>query len=225
MTNVFSQEVRYYPWVGDRYWEQSERWLILGESSYGLPPTETFAVQHMIRAHCGQSSGTFQKGTYRVCAAAERLIAGHDQLDPDNFWQTVAFYNFVRDSMQKAMMRPTPLQFRQSFTAFNEVVCHLKPTVVLVLGIGLWDILPGERDGWTKGPERAVSMPTSPRKFSLWTGCCHHGSQRHVFSCFPVAHPSSRGFAAHRWKDWMNAAKTCIALRRYTAGGDAISGR
>ncbi|MBJ9624450.1 hypothetical protein [Burkholderia multivorans] len=214
MTTAYSGEVRYHPWVGDQYSVQEPRWLVLGESSYGLQPSDTYAVQHMIRAHCGDHTGTFEKGTYRVCAAAERLITGREQLDPANFWRTVAFYNFVRDSMEKPMVRPTTLQFKQSLGAFNEVVCHLKPTVVLVLGIKLWDLLPGERNGWTKGPEHAISMPTNSRKFSLWTGRSEHASRRHIFDCFPVAHPSNRRFAASTWKEWMDVAKTAIATRR-----------
>ncbi|RFU44746.1 hypothetical protein [Paraburkholderia sp. DHOC27] len=213
MATGYSDEVRYYPWVGDHYSKQQQRWLVLGESSYELQLTETHAVTHMIRAHCGDSTSTFETGRYRVCAAAERLITGCEDPAPVHFWQTVAFYNYVRDSMAGAKARPTTLQFRQSLAAFNEVVCRLRPTVVLVLGIRLWDVLPGERDGWTKGPELALSMPTNARKLSLWTGRAQHASESHEFTCFPVAHPSSRRFASSRWKDWMDAAKACIAAQ------------
>ncbi|MGF6412379.1 hypothetical protein [Paraburkholderia sp. MM5482-R1] len=213
MLTGYSDEVRYHPWVGDQYWQQEQRWLILGESSYQLHPTDTMAVPDMIRAHCGDATVGFEKGTYRVCAAAERLMSGRNELDPARFWQKVAFYNYVLESMADSKARPTTLQYRQSLPAFNEVVCELKPHVVLVLGIKLWDALPGEREGWQKGPELEVSMPTNSRKLSLWTANVERPLKHHIFKCFPVAHPSSRGFKADAWKDWMIAAKATVAAQ------------
>lgn len=221
MTMDYSTEVRYHPWVGERYREQQPRWLILGESSYGLGLTETCAVQEMIRAHCGATTDSFETGVYRVCAGAERLMTGQYSLDPATkvaFWQTVAFYNYVRDSLSESTSRPTPVQYAQSLAAFNEVVCELKPHVVLVLGIGLWDALPSQRKGWVKGPELELSMPTNSRKLSLWTGHAEHDAERHSFLCFPVVHPSRQGFAAGDWKDWMTAAKAAVAANSIAAG-------
>lgn len=214
MTVKYSTDVRYHPWIGGHYWRQEQRWLVLGESTYGLDPAETFAVQDMIRAHCGVATGGFERGVYRVCAATERLMTGQDDLGPTtrhDFWQTVAFYNFVRDSLPASTARPTPMQFKQSLAAFNEVICEVRPHVVLVLGLGLWDALPGERDGWTRGRELEVAMPAHRRKLGIWTGYAECTPERHTFACFPVAHPSSRGFAASRWRDWMASAKNAIA--------------
>ncbi|MBB5508731.1 hypothetical protein [Paraburkholderia atlantica] len=96
MTAEYSAEVRYHPWVCDRYWDQHQRWLILGESGYGLGPTDTLAVQEMIRAHCGATTETFDTGVYRVCAGAERLMTGQYSLDCDAGTSWVPARNLVR---------------------------------------------------------------------------------------------------------------------------------
>jgi hypothetical protein len=221
MTAEYSAEVRYHPWVGDRYWDQPQRWLILGESGYGLGAKEATAVQEMIRAHCGAITDSFDTGTYRVCAGAQRLMTGRDSLrtaSTRDFWQTVVFYNYVRESMKDAAQRPTTKQFRDSHRAFNEVVCKARPHGVLVLGLKLWMALPGERDGWTKGPEQDIVMPvprSSSRRLSVWTGNAEDTTCTHRFACFPVVHPSSIGFAANKWRDWMLAAKRAVAASHF----------
>ncbi|MDN7967547.1 hypothetical protein QZM91_08280 [Burkholderia multivorans] len=217
MTTAYSAEVRYHPWVGDRYSAQQERWLILGESSYALSPTDANATREMILAHCGAATVNFDTGIYRVCAGAERLVTGRDTLDAASrkeFWRTVAFYNYVNDSMPSRQQRPTAKQFRDSLRAFNDVVCQTQPHVVLVLGLRLWMALPGERDGWTKGIEQDIVMPiqrSRSRKLSVWTGMADGKTTTHRFVCFPVVHPSTIGFAASAWRDWMIAAKRTVA--------------
>jgi hypothetical protein len=216
MTTEYSDEVRYQPWIGDRYFEQERRWLLLGESSYYLGPTETHAVQEMIRAQYGGATDTSQNGTYRLFAGAERLMTGRRDLDAattKEFWQTVAFYNYVRDSMPSSKQRPTRKQFKESRQAFNEVVCRIKPHAVLVLGMTIWMALPGEREGWAKGPEQDIFMPVErprSRRLSVWNGYAEGTSGIHRFACFPVMHPSSVGFAASKWGDWMLAAKGTV---------------
>jgi len=216
MKPAYSAEVRYHPWVGDDYWDQQERWLLLGESNYGLGPTETFAVQEMIRAQYGAAIDPSQNGTYRLFAGAERLMTGRDSLDTAStkeFWQTVAFYNYVRESMTDAEQRPTAKDFKASHQAFNHVICQTRPHVVLVLGLDLWMALPDERDGWSKGVEQDIVMPverSASRKLSVWTGCARDTSGSHRFACFPVTHPSAIGFTANIWRDWMDAAKRTV---------------
>ena len=217
MTTGYSAQVRYHPWVGDRYWDQEQRWLLLGESGCCLAPNRTDALQKMIPAQHGPAVDSCQGGTDRLFAGVERLMTGRDLLDAagtEDFWQTVAFYNYVRDSMGSSMQRPTPKQLRESLPAFSEVICELRPHVVLVLGLKLWMALPGERERWTKGKEQSIVMPVprlASRKLTVWTGYAESAGVSHRFHCFPVMHPSSRGFAAGNWRDWMLAARRIIA--------------
>ncbi|MGN6666146.1 MAG: hypothetical protein ACTHKH_04125 [Trinickia sp.] len=217
MTTGYSAQVRYHPWVGDRYWEQEQRWLLLGESGYGLDSKGADALQQMIQAQNGVIIDPEQDAAYRLFAGAQRLMTGRDLLDSagtKDFWRTVAFYHYVRDSMGSSMQRPTPRQMKESLPAFNEVVCQIRPHVVLVLGLKLWMALPGERDGWERGKERNIAMPVprlASRKLSVWTGCAESAGVTHRFHCFPVMHPSSRGFAAGNWRNWMLAARRAIA--------------
>lgn len=217
MTTGRSAEARYCPWVGERYWEQEQRWLLLGESSFGPGLTDKQAVQQMIRANHDAPIDPSQNVTYRLLSGTERLMTGRDLLDSagtKDFWQTVAFYNYLRENTQSSTQRPTIKQFKAALPAFNEVICQTKPDVVLVLGVKLWMALPGEQDGWVRGKERDIVMPVTrlaSRKLSVWTGYAKCAGLTHRFQCFPVMHPASKGFAAGAWRDWMAAAKRMIA--------------
>ncbi|HEY2021873.1 hypothetical protein [Paraburkholderia sp.] len=113
------------------------RWLILGESGYGLRQDEQRETEWMIRAHNGDPQEGWKSIRYDICTAAERLMTGSPQLNDDarlRFWNTVAFYNFVRESMPNAQVRPTKRQFTESRSAFSEVIQTHKPHVVLEVG-------------------------------------------------------------------------------------------
>lgn len=59
------------------------------------------------------------------------------------FWNSVAFYNFVQECVGKPNMRPTPDGLRSSLKGFSTVLSELqpKPRLVVVLGRLVWDTL------------------------------------------------------------------------------------
>ncbi|WP_233808669.1 hypothetical protein [Paraburkholderia sp. HP33-1] len=219
MAAIYSSEVRYHPWVGNQYKDQKIRWLILGESGYGLRQNEPRETEWMIRAHNGDRQDGWDPMRYDICTAAERLMTGSPQLGYDarlRFWNTVAFYNFVRESMPNAQVRPTTRQFTESRGAFSEVIRTHNPHAVLVMGLNLWGYLPGTRDGWEEGQERAdVAMPRpyKRRLLNVWTGYSDGEAKENPFACFQVAHHASRGFDANNWTTWMAAGKAEILKR------------
>ncbi|QBR04400.1 hypothetical protein [Paraburkholderia pallida] len=150
---------------------------------------------------------------YDIRTAAERLMTGSPQLDDEarlRFWNTVAFYNFVRESMPNAQVRPTRRQFTESRSAFSEVTRTHKPHAVLVMGLVLWGYLPGTKDGWEEGWEQAgISMPSPYRRrlLNVWTGFSDGEAKQDPFACFQVAHHASRGFDANNWVTWMAVGK------------------
>ncbi len=219
MAATYSPEVWYHPWVGEQYQQQKFRWLILGESSYGLRDDEQRATESMIRAHNGDDQRGWAASRYRICTAVESLMTGRARLDDDEkrkFWDTVVFYNFVRESMSSAEIRPTSKQFFESRNAFSEVVRVHMPHAVLVMGLGLWRYLPGTKDGWVEGEERidiSMPLPYENRSLNVWTGYSDGKTKERPFACFQVAHPASRGFKAEKWSRWMAAATEMIEKR------------
>ena len=219
MAATYSSEVRYHPWVGNQYEEQEIRWLILGESGYSLSQDEPRETERMIRAHNGDLQEDWDPRRYDICTAAERLMTGSTQLNDDarlRFWNTVAFYNFVRESMPNAQVRPTKRQFAESRSAFSEVIQTLKPHVVLVMGLVLWRYLPGTKNGWEEGQEQAgvlMPRPYKRRLLNVWTGYSDGEAKQDPFACFQVAHHASRGFDANNWATWMTAGKAEIEKR------------
>ncbi|MBU9283783.1 MULTISPECIES: hypothetical protein [Burkholderia] len=219
MTTTYSSEVRYHPWIGDQYKEQKIRWLILGESGYKLCSDERRETEWMILAHNGVSHGGWESMRYDVCIATETLMTGSPKINENErwqFWNSVAFYNFVCESMPDAQTRPTRSQFLESRSAFSEVIRTHKPHAVLVMGIVLWGFLPGIKDGWEEGQnDSAVQMPRPyrPRLLNVWTGYSDGQTKEDPFACFPVAHYASRRFDANKWATWMTAAQAEIERR------------
>lgn len=208
MNPIFSEQVRYVPWHGQLYDKQPERWLILAESSYGeAGPNEREWLPEMIGRHLADNDDHFT-----ICSRLEHLLTGEAQRTTAGrmgFWQRVAYYNYVTTLLDKGA-RPTPDQFARSHDAFSEVICQLKPHVVMVCGLELWDRLPGEKQGWTRRlVQPQVPMPSSETEtLSLWQGTAEWNGSAHRFQCFPIAHPSWRHFGAvTRWLPWVQAAQ------------------
>jgi hypothetical protein len=237
MAATYSSNVRYHPWVGKQYEQQKTRWLILGESAYDLLENEQRANEYMIRAHNGDGQDGWCVTQYAICTAVEKLMTGLPQLDGDEkrkFWDSVVFYNFVRDSMADAKVRPTSKQFIESRPAFSEVISRHRPDAVLVLGLELWRYLPGTKEGWVEGQEHAdvpMPHPYKRRLLSVWTGYSDGKAKKDPFACFQVAHPASRGFNAGDWARWMTAGKdeierlsACWGQRSSRPSGHCVKG-
>ena len=60
-----------------------------------------------------------------------------------DFWQAVAFYNYIQESVgfRAKGNRPTSVQWKAATTPFDEVLADLKPDCILVLGETLWRYL------------------------------------------------------------------------------------
>lgn len=220
---AYSDIVRCHPWIGSQYAEQAERWLLLGESNYSEEPLDVKWLDELIQRQYGAGHDEAENGRYRMFAGAQRLVPGKDCVNDSNakeFWSKVAFYNYVTECMPEASNRPTSAQFKQSQIAFEEVVCQLRPQVVLVLGLTTWSKLPGKKEGWIKGRELDITMPVnfaSSRRLSVWQGHARQFAEYHIFDCFPVIHPSYRGFNARNWWPWINEAKNFIQARNTLA--------
>jgi uracil-DNA glycosylase len=85
-------------------------------------------------------------------------------------------------------VRPTPEMWSKALPAFMEVLSHLKPQSVVVLGYILWDHLPG---GFQDGPVLEGSGRPRTRIYRV-------GEDSQALA-FATLHPSSGGFSALDW--------------------------
>lgn len=81
---------------------------------------------------------------FRTFTAIGQVVTGRDlwKLDRSDFWNSVAFYNYVQEPVLEARCRPTSQMFAAGRQAFVEILSSLQPTHVLALGIELWRHMP-----------------------------------------------------------------------------------
>lgn len=144
---MWTNAITVHPWVGERYLRPANlkyRTLILGESNYTEP--QKFTSQLVINCVKDDNSKGEQgverdtTGFCRFSTKIRRVVFGRDEkIHPSEFWNDVAFYNFVQSLVGlNARERPTPQMWQNSTSAFGEVVNVLNPERVLVLGKANW---------------------------------------------------------------------------------------
>ena len=138
--------ILFNPWKGSNYecGFGGLRTLVLGESHYQWDaeisidgdPNLTIGLVN------DQLSGEETKAFWTKIAIAflNRKPSLEDKID---FWNAVAFYNYIQQSAGDGpRIAPPKASWKDSEEAFKEVVELLKPQFILILGMRLWYGLP-----------------------------------------------------------------------------------
>lgn len=132
------------PWIGRSYGTDGiggKRLLILGESHYGgdgchYPEFTTEVIQGM----------ALEQGPLAFFSRVARLVVGgrggFSETEREDFWQRVAFYNFIQTSLDEHGDRPTSEMWQAAREPFLQTLEELKPHLILILGIELSRNLP-----------------------------------------------------------------------------------
>lgn len=135
-----------HPWIGKEYQKGigGEKVLVLGESHYCTSPIEftSSITQDIIRdLFAPKSEHEPYKTTYTkfINALAGKKLDINGKRD---WWNRIAFYNYVQTPMTGARVAPTSEDFKNSESAFFEVLEHLCPTHVIVWGKRLYENMP-----------------------------------------------------------------------------------
>lgn len=133
------------PWVGSKYCSEGlsgVRILILGESHYGDIGEErsSFTVE-VVRTRGQEKRDAFFTKVQKLVAG---LAAGDWVSDQQRseFWEQVAFYNFVQSFCSGPRCRPTAEMWAAAVAPFLETVRELRPQILVVLGRELESHLP-----------------------------------------------------------------------------------
>ena len=134
-------DVKFQPFVGERYFSEERRILIIGESHYGFGEGDSDATTITMRS--------WQNGDpkLRFLTILARILTGKaaNELDRANSFEGVAWYNYLQAEIRKDA-EGISTNFRKNIEgsrrAFVELLERLRPTHVLVNGRGrLWNIL------------------------------------------------------------------------------------
>jgi hypothetical protein len=167
------------PWIGPHFGADPKRLLILGESFYtknGEPaPREINTILVTAVAHSTLDPDA-RKTWGRHFSKISALFADGAR---DNFWQRVAYYNYVQASVGIGpRLRPTAAMWHAAVEPLKTTLLLLSPKRVLVLGFTLFGEL--IRAGLVN--DEQAKFP----RFKL------HEKDNPVLRV--VAHPASRGF-------------------------------
>ena len=123
----------FHPWEGSRYRTDGylgKRLLLLGESNY-LPPEGGTAQPWMTRSII-EGLAIPQGGGYsdRVL----RLVTGVDgplsRAQREDFWQRVAFCNFIQTALTGPRVRPTPTMWAAGRESLLQTIGELEPQAI-----------------------------------------------------------------------------------------------
>jgi hypothetical protein len=126
----------YDPWKGNRYETEGylgKRLLILGESHYDIEKSAHSKATTDIIAGLA-----IKDGRNRFSNKILRLVTGengfHSEAQRADFWQRVAFCNYIQVPLPGPRIRPTREMWAAGRTPFLETLKELAPDMLLVLG-------------------------------------------------------------------------------------------
>ena len=194
------EKINFLPWIGKHYSTTGfagKRILALGESHYCDKSSD--AMEDITRKVIAdlfdpQSEHEAYKNTYTKFAEA---LLGRDCLsyeDKESFWNSIAFYNYVRVPMTGARVAPSKKDFKDSEAAFFEVLETLRPDIVIVWGSRLYNNLP---QGGLQGDD--LRAPDG-HWVETWR---YFLVDRKEVKIVPIMHPSS-SFSPEYWHQFLS---------------------
>jgi len=185
------------PWKGSKYESNKlfeKRVLVLGESHYEWDKKIPLYSDLTIDCIKEQIEGDYTK-QFWTNIAITFLNKSPELQDKKEFWDSVAFYNYVQECVGSGpRIRPTNEMWRKSEQGFAEVLAELLPQVVIVLGYELWENLP--KLGGYNGPEIiGPEIIEFKQKTDTWRYPLSNGE---TCLAYAIRHPSY-GFSGTYW--------------------------
>lgn len=126
------------PWIGPDYYRSGLnglRLLILGESHYGTPEKE----RRDFTKDVVRRLGLRMEGKHRFFTITAKVVLGRgkdgvSKSEMVNFWNSVAFYNYIQSIVPKARKSPSRVMWLAGKAPFLDTISELRPDAVLVLG-------------------------------------------------------------------------------------------
>lgn len=136
---IEQNSIKWLPWIGSNYSNNSTRLLIVGESHYYDPVENGSHEKHQSKMFTREVIEEMAVGKdyyqTRIFQNLHLALLGHDDFDGEKIWSEVAFYNFVQRPMRSNKERPSYDDFLSGWNSFHQLITHIKPTCVLFIGL------------------------------------------------------------------------------------------
>jgi hypothetical protein len=133
-----AKNVNFIPWVGLNYNDQKKKILLLGESHY-IPAQDRIVTEYIISSFLvGQIKLKFLENITKAFLCKE---IGEYPFDNEviNFWQSVAFYNYIQKPVEESNSKPSPELILAAQLPFSQVLKILKPDILLCVSVRLYE--------------------------------------------------------------------------------------
>jgi len=177
------------PYIGNDYFNQSKKILLLGESHYenvGEGRGKTIRVAN------DYINGKYN---YRFFNCALSAFFGKD-FTREDIMAKIAYYNFVQVIMETRKHRPTKEHWAKAERPFLCVLEELMPDIVICCGKSLYGHVPYDPSD-TEKSQRGVSIGGDDEH--LWNREYHYHINGKDIKLVAMRHPSSHGFNAENY--------------------------
>lgn len=150
-------KIRFKPFVGKNYHSENFKILVLGESHYLneeefkkylnkeeiIEQITNKVFKHFLNYK--EKKGSFERwmNTFSKFGniLSDKKLSNSETID---FWNRMAFYNYVQYPTKGARISPSLENFERSIKPFEDVIDSLKPDLIFIWGKRLWNNLPKE---------------------------------------------------------------------------------
>lgn len=157
--NFENNKIFFKPWVGENYENgiNGKKILVLGESHHcdddkcldcGTTNTKhdcNSFTQKVILNYFSYKEKKYPFDRWmNTFTKFANILNGKKLSDPEqiDFWESVAFYNYVQKALTGPRISPTQDEFNNSLPAFHYLIENLKPDLIIIWGMRLWYNLP-----------------------------------------------------------------------------------
>ncbi len=138
------KKVFFKPWEGEHYAKgfNGKKILVLGDSHYSSGNESAEFTTEVVEHFLGYKRGDCPHAGYMNTYTRFTNIMFGEQADGEttiDFWQSIAFYNYVQQAQAGHSVSPTEKEYDDSQAAFIEILEEYQPDLVIVWGRRLWN--------------------------------------------------------------------------------------
>jgi hypothetical protein len=182
-----TETIYFHPWKGNNYEKgflNGKKILIVGKSHYegeGYRNLQSHFTQDCVKWYLEPHSSSFWTNITR-CFLTK---AESDDIEKKrNFWNSVAFYNFIQESVGekeeiKRSIKPTKTMWEKAVRIFPQVIHDLKPDIIFIFSVEAWRHIP-------KTNKATQALGTG--RNSMWM--LEQSYNEHLYTLIRMVHPA-----------------------------------
>lgn len=205
--NLEGKGLKYFPWVGKNFDASEEKILIVGESVYnwGKNPDTIEIAQEKLDLNDYARVIAFEHGTERISPKQkfaeniEKAVSGKifkNKEDNLEFWQNIAFHEFVQRPLKNIKIRPTIEDYKLGSKLLLDIIEHLKINKCIFLGTAWYKFSSIANNIEEKESKHFAYKINNSRPKVL------HLLNKHQSKIYFIKHPSSY-FSWEQWAEFL----------------------